>query len=150
VAKPIKRDAFLYLEPKSDKHRENFAKCSDCMMWTGKEHNVCVIHGPKVKVTGSMSCGLYVEGDPAPDHVEMAKPMVTAKESGLVDRPVRCENCAHAEPEEKECELYEELNESLPALFDLDKKIDPKGCCNANTPVEKSIDALRKRGQMMD
>ena len=148
MSKPIQRDAFLYLEPKTSKHRKNFAQCRDCMMWTGSKHNICTIHGKAVRVTGSMSCGLYVEGDPMPDHTEDAMPLVSPRDSGLVDRPVRCENCAHANAADKTCEFYHELNEG--DLFDLDEKIDPKGCCNANTPPDKTIDAMRKKASMME
>jgi len=147
MAEKIKRDAFLYLEPKAAKHKKDFAQCKACMMWTGGKSNTCTIHGGSVKVTGGMSCGLYVEGDPMPDHAGSEEALVTAEESGLADRDVRCENCEHGNVETATCELFQELNSS--SLFDLDEKISPKGCCNAQTPQAKTIDALRKKAEAL-
>lgn len=120
----IKRDAFLYLDPKAPKN--TFAQCASCMMFTGE---TCTIHGGDVPITGDMSCGFYVHGKPMPDELGHEMKSVTPKESGLVKEKVRCENCQSFEARESECELFDELNEN--ELFDLDKKVKPKGCCNA-------------------
>lgn len=141
----IKRDAFLYLDPKGKK--DQFAQCSSCIMWTGPKGNTCTIHG-KTKVTGDMSCGLYVHGPIHDDMIGQEMAAVTPKESGLLKESVRCENCAHFEAGENECELFEELNEMDPKKWDLDPQVDPKGCCNAWSKADKkvkSIGDLKKR-----
>lgn len=126
VSNRVKRDAFLYLDPKGKK--ETFAQCSTCMMWLGKEKDLCSIHGKDVEVTGDMSCGLYVHGMPMPDmHVMKA---VTPHESGLYKGKVRCGNC-HYFDEVDECLLYTLLNQEMPEHFDLDPTVDEQGCCNA-------------------
>ena len=124
----IQRDAFLYMDPKG-KDQANHAQCKTCMMWTGPKGNTCTIHG-KRKVTGDMSCGIYVNG---PNHTDMiGKEMdaVDPKESGLVKDDTRCENCAHFDGKNV-CELYYHLNNISANLFDLDEKVKKKGCCNA-------------------
>ena len=136
------------MEPKESKNRSEFAQCGTCMMWTGPKGNTCTIHGFKTKVTADMSCGLYVEGDPMPDHAGEEMDLVTPEISGLVRQDVRCENCEHGDGEKKICNLYKELNEL--EEFELDEKIDPKGCCNAQTPRSKTIDSLREKANMMD
>jgi len=142
----IKRDAFLYLDPKAPNN--TFAQCGTCMMFTGK---TCTIHGKNVKITGDMSCGLYVHGKPMPEEQGHEMKSVTPKESGLVNEPVRCENCVSFDARESECELYEHLNEHEDSQFDLDKSVKAKGCCNAfrgkkkKSSLIKSIDDIRKR-----
>lgn len=128
----IKRDAFLYLaskEPKSD-----FAQCSTCVLWTTKKHNTCAIIGSGTKVTGTMSCGLYLHGEPNEKLEKNEKNIVTSEEVGLVDRKVRCENCKSFDEKESKCLLFEVLNKQ--EYFDLDTKVDKHGCCNAQTPKE--------------
>jgi hypothetical protein len=85
-----------------------------------------------VKVNAAASCGLYVPGKPVSSG--FAQPLVTPKESGLVERKVRCENCTFAVDGARICGLFSALNDSLPSMFDLDTKIEPQGCCNAQTP----------------
>ena len=119
----VTRDAFLYLGPKGDK------QCGTCRDWVSKD-NRCRILGPSVNVTASMSCGLYVYGTPLRPG-NPTKAIVTPEEAGLVDRKVRCENCRWGG---SECGLYKLLNEQQPDIFDLDTKIHPKGCCNAQEP----------------
>lgn len=128
----ITRAALIYLEPK--KVKKDFAQCSTCPMWTGPKHNTCTIHGRKTTVTGTMSCSFYVEGKPMPDEAGHEMAAVTPEESGLVDRKVRCENCKYGDSKRAMCTLYEQLNEVLPETFDLDVKIKPEACCNAQTP----------------
>lgn len=122
-------ETFLYLDPEPDV--DDFAQCSSCRDWVTGD-NLCLIHGPFITVKGSMSCGLYVYGEPLPPgHRTYA--LVSARESGLVDREVRCENCRHME-EGDQCGFFTYLNKTLPELFDIDTDIDPKGCCNAQQP----------------
>lgn len=128
----ITRDTFLYLDPKPP--ADQFAQCATCLMWTGDKVQTCTIHGRKVKVTGGMSCGLYVHGKPVPDQAGQERAIVTPKESGLVDRPVRCENCSVFDEKRSRCIGYETLNKALPQLFALDAAVHPQGCCNAQTP----------------
>lgn len=124
----IGRDAFLYMAPKAPEGR--FAQCSTCRDWVVGDRR-CVIHGPKILVAGSMSCGIYVHGEPHPKGFP-TKALVTPDESGLVDRQVRCENCKWLDG--PDCGFYRMLNEELPDYFDLDVKVDAHGCCNANEP----------------
>lgn len=128
----LSRDAFLYLNPEPGV--DDFAQCSTCEMWV-KGDNRCTIHGPRVRVPGSASCGFYIYGETqAPGYYTEA--LVSAEESGLVDRKVRCENCQWGGPSTYRCRLFTGLNERLPDIFDLDEHIEPKGCCNAQQPGE--------------
>lgn len=135
-AEKVTRQAFSYLLPKGDK--DNFAQCSTCRLWTGKEHNTCGILGSET-VTESMSCNYYQHGQPNPELAGKEKRILTPKQAGLVDRKVRCENCAFFD-KDGYCELYEKLNEAYPEAFDLDKTVDPKGCCNFQTPKGDHIE----------
>jgi len=143
----IKREAFLYMDPKGGDEK-NHAQCGTCMMWTGPKGNTCTIHGSQ-KVTGDMSCGLYVNGPPHTDMIGKEMDAVPAKESGLYKGDVRCENCEHAELNESECHLYEMLNNEMPKYFQLDTKIHPKGCCNSFMPAT-GFDKLRNKAAAMD
>lgn len=124
------RDCFLYLAPRFAP-KTRFAQCSTCRDWTLDRR--CVIHGPRVTVPGTASCGLYVWGTPH-NKGKPTSAKVTPEESGLVDREVRCENCKWADEAGYECGFYKLLNERLPTVFELDIKIDPHGCCNAQQP----------------
>jgi hypothetical protein len=126
----IKRDAFLYFDGKPP--RNMFAQCGTCVMFTD---GGCLIHDKKYKVTKDMTCCLYVHGEPAPDLRGQEQPCVTPKESGLANLTVRCENCEYGGTH---CGLFMMLNDQLPDTFELDTKIDSKGCCNAWTPKRKS------------
>jgi hypothetical protein len=128
--KKLERDAFLYLNSDG----EDFAQCHTCIMWV-QEDNRCTIHGPRVRVPGTASCGLYVPGESQASGT-LTEALVTAEESGLVNRPVRCENCQWGGPSTYKCRLFIGLNERLPDVFDLDEQIEPKGCCNAQLPGE--------------
>ena len=131
----IKRDAFLYLEP-GDKSENNnkFSQCASCSMWTGNKAQTCTIHGPAVKIYADHSCGLYVPGPVAPAGNEVA--YVTPKESGLVRRQTRCENCVSFKPaaeggDRGECMLFSGLNDKDPGNYDLNSDVHKHGCCNA-------------------
>ena len=115
----IGRDAFLYFEGGDD-----FAQCSSCAS-RNADTGVCSTLG--VKVEPGSSCGVYVPGKY--DGSQPAKRM-TSQEAGLVKRQVRCENCRYGGADD--CALYQHLNKELPGDFDLDTKIKPHGCCNAN------------------
>jgi hypothetical protein len=128
----LSRDAFLYLNP--EPHTPDFAQCSSCQDWV-REDNRCIIHGPRVRTPGSASCGFYIFGDPQPPGTG-TEAVVSAEESGLVDREVRCENCQWGGPSTYKCRLFIGLNERLPDVFDLDEHIEPKGCCNGNLPAD--------------
>lgn len=123
------RETFLYLSPAPDV--DEFAQCMTCRDWVGGDDRCC-IHGPHVAVYGTMSCGLYVYGAPQPSGTHTLA-IVTPEESGLVNREVRCENCIHlvTHLDGNECAFFRHLNEEMPELFDLDVKVEPKGCCNA-------------------
>jgi hypothetical protein len=59
---------------------------------------------------------------------------VTPEESGLVDRRVQCHRCEFAEKGAIYCGLFAKINKALPEEFDLNPKIHPHGCCNAQQP----------------
>ena len=120
----IKRDAFLYMSPKPP--RDSFAQCGTCRQFTGTG---CMILGD-TKITKDMACGLYTRGRPQLHMKGREEALVPPKEAGLVNFQVRCENCKYGGAD---CQLFEMLNEQLPDTFDLETKIDPKGCCNAFT-----------------
>lgn len=125
----MKREALLYMEPNSKSYGDphKFAQCSTCPMWAGDEYNVCSIHGKKVPVKGTATCGLYVNGEPMGKMAyEHAMPFVTPAQSGLEDRDVRCENCNYYHGS---CVLFETLG--------MDPDVEATGCCNANEAIEK-------------
>ncbi len=110
----------------------------------GEKTDRCIAHGSRIVVSATMSCGVYLiwpKGKPSEETVrnhaaEIVKGIsgsVTAKESGLLDRKVRCENCYFFDEKEIECELYEMLDEKQPELFKLGSKVKAQACCNANT-----------------
>lgn len=139
VGTAITRDSFLYLEAKDPKNVDQFAQCGTCMMFTGNANETCTIHGPDEKIVSDGSCGLYVEGDPMPDEAGHEMASVTKEESGYVERQVRCENCRVFEMDGTACTLYDNLNAMKHGLFkfELDSKVDPKGCCNAQTAKDE-------------
>ena len=119
----IDGSAFIYLPPKSPNN--DFAQCKTCFMFR-PESERCGIFGPDDKVTADQSCGLYLHGKPNED--QKCRSTVTPKQAGLVDGPVRCENCSWFDGK---CGLFKTLMEKLPDVFNLDINVDPKGCCNA-------------------
>ncbi len=136
MADKLKRDAFLYLNPRPPV--AEFAQCAECSMWVDGD-DLCTIHGPNITVPGTASCGLFIFGVTQPKGTP-TKAVVTPEESGLVDREVRCENCLWGGPEEYICQLFDMLNRYMPDIFDLDTAIEPKGCCNAQQPREAEAD----------
>jgi hypothetical protein len=90
-----------------------------------KAHGLCSLHGPKVKISGGMSCGLWVVGGPAEEsEMEHVNTAVTPAESGLINEQVRCVNCEYFKASDKECLLFEILGIE-------DHTVEPNGCCNA-------------------
>ncbi len=150
----ITRDAFVFLTPKSDKQKEDFAQCGPCRMFVPEESlsgkmdgDRCIVHGSKQKIGEYYSCGLFVswptsDGSPVAhvvkDHAkELLKIIpgsVTPKDSGLVDRRVQCHRCEFSEDGNTKCGLYSRLNQAMPEIFNLDEKITPNSCCNAQEP----------------
>lgn len=124
----IKRDAFLYLSPRAPNNQ--FAQCGTCGLFV-KGNDRCSILGD-AKVSSEMSCGLYIHGV---SREQPVRAVYTREEVGLVDRQVRCENCASSDGN-GHCLLYRKLNDALPNLFDLDENIEAKACCNAQNPIE--------------
>jgi hypothetical protein len=124
-AQKIKRDAFIYLSSNT----KDFAQCGTCWLFNAEKER-CAILGPKFEVDDDDSCNFYLKGE----HLKGMKlqALVTPKNAGFADRKVRCENCRFSS--NNECRLYSMLNEKLPDVFDLDSKIEPRACCNANSP----------------
>lgn len=120
----IRRDAFLYLDPKPPENQ--FAQCGTCMMFTG---STCTIHGLDVPITKRHSCGLYVHGKPMPNEKGHEMASVTPEESGLIEAHVRCKNCRFFQAEKSWCGLYERM--SAGGVFQLNAAVHPNGCCNA-------------------
>jgi Pyruvate/2-oxoacid:ferredoxin oxidoreductase delta subunit len=150
------RDAFLYFNHRPNSPKTQFAQCVTCRMFvpdeymgTDNDKDLCIAHGSKVGVGEEWSCGVYSpwpKGSPVPEVIrnhaaELKKGIpgsLTPKETGLVNRKVRCQNCYFFKAGPKKCNLYELLNKALPELFDLDENVDPYGCCNANIEKAKS------------
>ena len=128
VQKKMRRDVFLYMEPKGD--AEHFAQCGTCrdfIQGIGK----CYILNKDV--TGdTSSCGAYVHG--AFTATQPPQELVPAEEVGLVHEKVRCENCRHVQADKSKCGFFATLNEKFPELFDLDVNINLQGCCNGMQP----------------
>lgn len=120
----ILRDAFLYLPPKGDP--DTFAQCGSCGMFI-PEAQRCWLFGKDDEVIADASCGLYIQGKPNNDQEPQNK--VTPEQAGYNLGQVRCENCRWGD--DGTCKLYEQLNQQLPEIFDLDTKINSNGCCNA-------------------
>lgn len=115
------RSTFLYIGPKSG---DKTGQCASCKMWL-KDHKLCSLHGKNVKIEATMSCGLWVTGGPAKEsEMEHVSAAVTPKESGLVNKQVRCINCEYFKKDENECLLFEILGIE-------DHTVDANGCCNA-------------------
>lgn len=127
----INRSAFLYMDPTDGNQR--FAQCGTCRFWRPSP-KLCALLVGNPEVVAGATCGLYVFGRPS--DIQPDIPSVWAKEAGLETRQVRCQNCAHYRGDVQNCHLFSTLNARLPGLFDLDVKVHPLGCCNANTPVE--------------
>jgi len=144
----IDRSTFLYMEPPAGYYQpEEFAQCETCRKFISTDDK-CIELGPKPRIVAGKSCCLYSPwplGKPNPEVVRNhlaelkqaekrdAHDFVTPKEAGLVEREVRCENCAYFDEEESDCELYEMLNKTMPEHFDLNVKVKPLACCNAQT-----------------
>lgn len=125
-ATKIDRSAFLYMEP-SDDNRE-FAQCGTCFFWASEK---CKIHGER-RIAASESCGLYVP-DRLGRSIDAELPLVSPEQSGLVSRPVRCENCRSFDAPGT-CRLFTDLNRT--GQFACDPSVKPLGCCNAQMPKE--------------
>lgn len=122
-----RRDAFGYMEPKGNE--PNYAQCGTCRLWI-KPTKRCFWYTDDKVVVAEASCILYVQGDPITTET---KPIgaVTPEETGFINGKVRCENCDAFNAEESGCGVYYRMNEELPNVFDLDTKVNKKGCCNA-------------------
>lgn len=133
------RSEFLYFDPVAGLE-EQFAQCTTCAFWTGPEKLTCLIHGPKVKVSGDMFCKLYVPGKPNPAFAGHEAPNVTPAMSGLGTGQTRCEYCAFFAPETSKCGKFHDLNTALPNLYNLRETVHPKGCCNGMVLKEPEED----------
>lgn len=116
----IKRDAFLYL----DGANEEFAQCRTCVFG----NDTCSIMNDVAVSPEDGSCCFYIKGR----RIESTIASLTKKQTGYVERQVRCENCKFFSA--GECMLFHKLNGIFPEIFDLDEKIERYGCCNAQTP----------------
>lgn len=125
--KKFDRDIFIYLEPQAKQDPKNFAQCGSCFMFMpGKER--CSIFPEDFKVIANASCSLYVYGKPNDD--QAWKTAVDPKAAGYVKEKVRCENCKWLDPGNK-CGFFAYLNEKMSDTFNIEEKVNPKGCCNA-------------------
>lgn len=122
----IKRDAFLYLDSKDPR----FAQCGTCIFGP----SACSIMSGISVDAKTGSCGFYIGGSRR-IHERLAS--LTKRQTGYVERQVRCENCKFSAPGRygnHTCLLYRTLNKDHPGLFDLDEEIESLGCCNAQVP----------------
>jgi|GEM_PF-5260616 hypothetical protein len=119
----ITRSAFLYLEGRDD----TFAQCGSCAF--GKDR--CAIMGNAEVSAHDGSCNFHIKGTPTRDR-NIAS--LTRKQTGYVERQVRCQNCKFKPDATPRCRLYAELNRKLPEIFELDERISPYGCCNSQEP----------------
>lgn len=142
------RDTFLYMEPPEGYYKpQEFAQCETCRKYI-RESVQCIELGPNPRITDDKSCCLYSPwplGKPNPEVVRNhltelrqaekrgAHDFVTPEEAGLVQRQVRCENCYYFDEDDSDCELYEMLNKAFPQCFDLEERVKPLACCNAQT-----------------
>jgi len=127
AAEPIKRDAFLYMEPRWP--LQQFAQCATCAHFL---QGRCALFWQTDPVTAGDSCGLYVHGPNATSGAPLG--LLRPAEAGFVARAVRCENCAFFDA--GVCGLYRQLNSALPQVFALDPQVNPKACCNAQTEAK--------------
>ena len=114
---------FLYMDPKDPE--DNFAQCSTCAHFL-PESERCTLFGKNDKVIANASCNLYAHGTPKEDQ-EILNSM-SPDVAGYLTGKVRCENCSWFN-KDSTCGLFQELNK-LKDIFDLDTKVNPKGCCN--------------------
>lgn len=158
----IGRDAFVFLLPPTAEEAEDFAQCGPCRMFVPGSYldsrsgsGRCVIHGSDTEVDEDDSCGLFVpwptgeadEGVIRAHAAELMKDVpgsVTPEESGLVSRQVQCHRCRFEENDATKCGLFAELNRTLPEKFDLDTKIEPHACCNAQMAKGKTRESDSK------
>jgi hypothetical protein len=136
AARRIWRDAFLYMDPRPP--RAEFGQCGTCGAFIAAKER-CYWHRAIDRIDADDSCGLYVHGEA----MKRVTPTgaVTPEISGLYDGEVRCRNCRFSEKGATRCGLYVALNEALPAVFTLDTRIDPHGCCNAFEPRDDGDDS---------
>jgi hypothetical protein len=135
VSEKITRATFLYMDPRNPEKK--FAQCDTCMNFI-RDKGLCKLLLPTDEIKAGKSCGSYAPGENATGN---ALGLLTAEEVGLVERQVRCENCAFFDPNtepRKHCDLYTQLNLILPGLFSLDRYVDEYGCCNAQTPGKRN------------
>jgi len=117
----ITRSTFLFLRGGA----ADFAQCGSCIF--GK--NFCAIMGGAKVSAKDGSCNFYIQGSPI---YERDIASLTRSQAGYVERQVRCENCKYFE--RRRCGWYHELNAKFPDEIDLDERVEPADCCNANTP----------------
>lgn len=137
TTKKVDRSAFLYLPPKGNEKK--FAQCSTCEKFISNK-NQCVLFKKKDEVAANGSCGLYIHNQsPQQNYVNSGSTeervpldIVTPKQAGYVEGPVRCRNCSWSDGKGK-CKLYAQLNNTLPDVFKLDENIEADACCNAWT-----------------
>lgn len=116
----MERSDFIYMDPKVP---HNAAQCGTCWKFTGK---TCLEFTGKDPIKAIGSCGLYSTGDPQPDHLGKEHGGTTPALAGYVERKVRCEHCEYFEEADNDCLLFRMLNIK-------NYKVDPDGCCNAQT-----------------
>jgi hypothetical protein len=125
VSPKIRRSAFLYLQPDSTDHL--FAQCGICR---AVNNSRCMMMDREPISPTLGSCGFFFKGPSVGDHV-LAK--FTKTQVGYSERKVRCENCVFVRNKGTWCNLFKQLNETMPNVFDLDWHVKPTGCCNAQT-----------------
>lgn len=121
----IDRSTFLYLSSRDD--GEQLGQCSTCSLFLPTKQR-CGIYSKDDRVVANASCGLYIQGQP--NDKQPITNVVTPEESGYIKGQVRCENCSWFDGQST-CDFFVKLNQTLGDVFDLDTRVQPKGCCNA-------------------
>lgn len=122
------RDSFGYLEPHKD--LKDFAQCSSCQQWI-KPNLRCRYFTADKEVIGIDACIMYVPGDPILNKNCRPLNIFKPEDVGFARGKTRCENCDEFKPKISGCNLFYMLTKEHPEIFDLDKDVKPKACCNA-------------------
>ena len=160
----ITRSALLYLEPREGiDGKEYFALCGSCQnfipeakMRGAVRGNRCSLLGSNFPVTDDSFCRAYMpnsdgqacshcQDHAAEEMIEGQRGAVSAWDVGYVpDETGRCSDCRHFDAVESECEMFEELNEKLPAVFDLNCEVKPCGRCTlwCDEPPDQDMDDI--------
>lgn len=145
----LDRSAFVYLEPREAVDGKNyFALCASCYNFIPESFGRGAMRGDRCRLLGAdftvnddSSCRLYApwpDGKPcdgcqqhgAEKMVRGVHGSLSARDAGYrYDKVTRCGSCRHFEYDDNTCSMFEALNASLPAVFDLKTEVKPGARC---------------------